>query len=589
MPKAASLELVATVVALMTMVKEDGVMAKKLAITIAGAVSLGSYESGVAFELLDAINQHNQWADANSQPGERIEIDVLTGASAGGMTAAIIAQRLLYDGPSMSQPYDNPLYNAWVSSVDIAGLLARGPKEDVTHSVLSSDFVIRISDTYLMGRYSSPQPPLPPQPHPALPSDRKLQLGLALSNLNGVDYYRSTLSGGQFIYTRHEDQLVRALDQASDDREQAWDTIREAAVACGAFPAAFRVQDLIRNIVEYTSQWLDKAVWGGQPSTTFTYTDGGVFQNEPLGMAKNLVEQIPGGRLSADQRGYLFIAPKQKSSTAVKNSPNPALGFDAATANYKILASRLADSVVGQSEFQDWSVAEGYNDQLLLLNERADELQKLFFNGTLTPTITLPVSNVLLKSFFAVDGQTTQASVANLDAARAQLQQQYASEYAQLRGPAGVADAWLDTVLLLELAARLHEKEEMLIYDFVAQPKLLASSGLMAFAGFFDVSYRKHDYDYGRSVVQKQLPIYQKQPNSVFSNLHWTPRPIDPINQNLNNIQMAQVDKTKRQKVYDQISDAANDLLKELDVNLAIRKALMWFYVEGQVKKLLAL
>jgi len=63
-------------------------MPKNLAITIAGAVSLGCYESGVAFEILDAIAQHNQWADANNQTDERIEIDVLTGASAGGMTSA---------------------------------------------------------------------------------------------------------------------------------------------------------------------------------------------------------------------------------------------------------------------------------------------------------------------------------------------------------------------------------------------------------------------------------------------------------------------------------------------------------------------
>jgi predicted acylesterase/phospholipase RssA len=565
-------------------------MAKKLAITIAGAVSLGCYEAGVAFEILDAIAQHNQWAGANDQPDERIEIDVLTGASAGGMTSAMIAQRLLYDGPAMSQPYSNPLFNAWVSSVDIVGLLARGAKEDVTHSVLSSDFVIGISDFFLLGRYKNqPQPPPPPQPHPALPSDHKLQLGLALSNLNGVDYDRSTLSGNQFIYTRHEDQLVRALDQTLDDHEQTWETIRAAAVACGAFPVAFRVQDLVRNITEYTSEWLVKDVWGGKPFTTFTYTDGGLFQNEPLGMAKNLVEEIPGGRLNPYQRGYLFIAPRQKRSTAVKNSPDPAVGFDAATANYKILASRLADSVFGQSEFQDWSVAEGFNDQIVLLNERADELLRLFRDGTLTPAISSPVSSILLKSFFAADAQTTPESVDKLNAARSRLRQQYASEYAQLAGPAGVADAWLDSVLVLELAARLDRKEEMLIYDFVAEPERLASSGLMAFSGFFDFKYRKHDYDYGRSVVQAKLPIYQKQPNSIFSNLHWTPKPIDPIDQSLNNLQMAQVDKAERQKVYDQIRNAADELLQELNVNVFIRKPIMWFFIQGQIKKLLAL
>jgi hypothetical protein len=565
-------------------------MAKKLAITIAGAVSLGCYEAGVAFEILDAVAQHNQWADANDQPDERIEIDVLTGASAGGMTSAMIAQRLLYDGPAMSQPYSNPLFNAWVSSVDIAGLLARGPKENVTHSILSSDFVIGISNTFLMGRYKNQaQPPPPPQPHAALPSDRKLQLGLALSNLNGVDYDRSTLSGNQFIYTRHEDQLVRPLDQTLDDHEQTWETIRAAAVACGAFPVAFRVQDLVRNIAEYTSEWLVKDVWGGKPFTTFTYTDGGVFQNEPLGMAKNLVEEIPGGRLNPYQRGYLFIAPRQKRSTAVRNSPDPALGFDAATANYRILASRLADSVFGQSEFQDWSVAEGFNDQIVLLNERADELLGLFRDGTLTPAISSPVSSVLLNSFFAVDAQTAQASADKLNAARSRLRKQYASEYAQLAGPAGVADAWLDSVLVLELAARLDQKEEMLIYDFVAEPERLASGGLMAFSGFFDFKYRKHDYDYGRSVVQMKLPKYQKQPNSIFSNLHWTPKPIDPIDQSLNNLQMAQVDRAERQKVYDQIRNAADELLQELNVNVFIRKPIMWFFIQSQIKKLLAL
>jgi Patatin-like phospholipase len=568
-------------------------MGKKLAITIAGAVSLGSYESGVAFELLDAITQHNQWA-ANNQPDERIQIDVLTGASAGGMTAAMIAQRLLYDGPSMSQPYNNPLYNAWVSTVDIAGLLARDPREEVSHSVLSSDFVIGISETYLMGRYKNqPQPPPAPQPHPALPPDRTLQLGLALSNLNGVDYYRSTLSGGQFIYTRHEDQLVRTIAQTSDDRGDIWDDIRAAAVACGAFPVAFRVQDLVRDIAEYTSPWLVRTLWGGQASRGFTYTDGGVFQNEPLGMAKNLVEQVPGGRLDSDERGYLFIAPKQKSSSAVKNSPDPADPtapyFNAANANYKALASQLADSVIGQSEFQDWSVAEGFNDQLLLLDERARELRKLFVDGTLTPAMTSPVANVLLNSLFTKANERTQTPGADLNAARIRLRQQYASEYALFAGQTAVADAWLDTVLVLELGARLHEKEEMFIYDFVADPKLLASSGLMAFVGFFDVSYRKHDYDYGRSIAQKQLALYTAQPGSVFENLHWTPKPIDPIDQRLNGIQMGQVDETKRQKVCSQISDAANELLEELDVNVLIRKPLMWFFVGGQIKKLLAL
>jgi hypothetical protein len=129
----------------------------------------------------------------------------------------------------------------------------------------------------------------------------------------------------------------------------------------------------------------------------------------------------------------------------------------------------------------------------------------------------------------------------------------------------------------------------MLIYDFVADARLLAGNGLQAFEGFFDVSYRKHDYDYGRSLGQQRLTAYIGQPGSVFANLHWTPKAIDPIDPNLNNLDMSKVDKNKRQQVYSQICSAADNLLQELNVNVVIRKAVMLFYIQGQIKKMLAL
>jgi predicted acylesterase/phospholipase RssA len=57
-------------------------MSKRLAITIAGAVSLGGYEAGVLYELLRAIAAYNNAAQTEDS---KIYIDVITGASAGGM------------------------------------------------------------------------------------------------------------------------------------------------------------------------------------------------------------------------------------------------------------------------------------------------------------------------------------------------------------------------------------------------------------------------------------------------------------------------------------------------------------------------
>jgi predicted acylesterase/phospholipase RssA len=66
---------------------------KYAAVTIAGAVSLGSYESGAMYELLDALAQHNA-SPLTKQSGDYVKIDVITGASAGGVTGAILTQRL---------------------------------------------------------------------------------------------------------------------------------------------------------------------------------------------------------------------------------------------------------------------------------------------------------------------------------------------------------------------------------------------------------------------------------------------------------------------------------------------------------------
>src|SRR5580698_9037844 len=106
-------------------------MPKKLAITIAGAVSLGSYEAGVLFEVLDAIHQHNSSPATTSD--EQIQIDVLTGASAGGMTAIIMAQKLLYNANEFAGPYNNPLYNTWVKRITLEGLQETGKDEPALH------------------------------------------------------------------------------------------------------------------------------------------------------------------------------------------------------------------------------------------------------------------------------------------------------------------------------------------------------------------------------------------------------------------------------------------------------------------------
>jgi hypothetical protein len=126
---------------------------KRLAITIAGAVSPGSYEAGVLFEVLRALKENN-----THNPDEQITVDVLTGASAGGMTAVTAAQKLLFNAGDLEDPYDNVFYNTWVKEIDLDRLLALDPDEQLSLSIFSSNAVETIAENYVTGKFRPKRP-----------------------------------------------------------------------------------------------------------------------------------------------------------------------------------------------------------------------------------------------------------------------------------------------------------------------------------------------------------------------------------------------------------------------------------------------
>jgi len=142
-------------------------MAKRLSITISGAVSPGSDESDVAFEIRDTLPRHNNWAAFND-PEARIDIDVLTRASAGGMTVAMLSA------------------------------------EPSTDSIFSSGSVIAISQSSPGGRDATN----PPTPSP------------------WVDYIRLSPSDGSLNSSNHQDPLLWPINRSSHDRAELWKTVR---------------------------------------------------------------------------------------------------------------------------------------------------------------------------------------------------------------------------------------------------------------------------------------------------------------------------------------------------------------------------
>jgi hypothetical protein len=551
-------------------------MPKRLSITIAGAVSLGSFEAGVLYEVTHALGEHNA---QTANPDEKIEIDVLTGASAGGMTATIAAQKLAFEAGALAGPYNNSFYLPWVADVSLEGLLSMRGADDATKSILSSEEVIAISRRYLTERYRSHIDPVS-EKHPA--AANLIRLGLALSNLNGVDYgvpiFSRAMGGAadKFVYTRHQDQLSTWIEPGKstiDDIEDFWEPLRNAAVSCGAFPFAFKVVDVIRHASEYTED--PNLVSVIPPVTSFAYTDGGVFQNEPLGLAKHLVNQID-HHLNVDSRFYLFVAPGAKKSTA--NSD-----FNSGKANYRETALRLISSIFEQSRFQDWVTAEEVNREIEIFNKRAVELRDAFRNAGVTADALQPAASSLLSLLVPVKAER--------DASVVRLKNQFNTEFQDLLQNVGqpAADCFIDVLLTFETAARLSDREEMTIFGITAEDKELASSELFAFAGFFDRSYREHDYDVGRKKAQEFLLNPGK-----LGPIRFTPEPIRPIDPNLDNLKLQKMDRDVRVEVRERLRDRAHEILKEIGIDPfliggAVREAIDLALIKPQLDKLLML
>ncbi|MFM7643135.1 MAG: patatin-like phospholipase family protein [Cyanobium sp.] len=376
-------------------------MAKKLAIVISGAVSLGSYEAGVMYEVLEAIARHNEREQDEHQ---QIKIDKITGASAGGMTAAILAQNLLYDDGSLRSPYDNKLYKAWVEMIDIIPLL-QNKKGDQKRSLLDIHIIESIANQLLVseetlkeqnGSGSLGQ-------HPA--AANRLRVGIAMANMNGYKYEIPTTGDPPFGYTRFKDQLMCEVERKPDSTsslqelalvpdaatgslhwqaagDMTWGMLREAGISSGAFPLAFPLRKITRSgfgLSQPDNRFVNR-------DGNFLYTDGGVFENEPVGLAHALLESP-----QDSNRFYLLIKPGPKAASV-----------GSITSEREDLLQTLfalVGAVVQQAQFQDFVMERlgreaGIADRLLTITSK---------DSTLVGDILSAFSGFLEQKFRAYD------------------------------------------------------------------------------------------------------------------------------------------------------------------------------------------
>jgi Patatin-like phospholipase len=343
-----------------------------LAITMAGAVSAGAYTAGVIDYLLEVLDKWEEMKNdpeyADKVPKHNVVIEILSGASAGGMTACItslVVQRERHPiaaySPSETKSYDNllageltlrkknnRLYNSWVNMLDdemIPRMLETNDLTDVSNndektfvSGLNSKFIEKIAKENLV--LKNPREPLK---FPAYISEN-LRTFVTLTNLDGFKREINFAEGyksGFFTYDHRDVTLFRfdGKDDTGDDgsikvdfkTNENTDTFINAGMATGAFPIGLAYRTFSRNPKYIEDNILLKKLNGGKEvelsendlndkgDYETTFIDGGVINNEPFDLTEFLLEeQIKKQAVEPNTKNF-----KEFNSTVLMIDPFP--------------------------------------------------------------------------------------------------------------------------------------------------------------------------------------------------------------------------------------------------------------------------
>lgn len=267
----------------------------EIGLVLAGAVSAGAYTAGVIDYLLETLETW-QAAKENGQrvPKHNIKIKVITGASAGGMTAAISVVELFRRAALKERPagYKSLMYQAWVEEIDIKELLKTDDlgRDPQIKSLLDSTIIDKIADGII-------RPEDPPVWRPIPYVADKLKLYLTLSNLRGLPYTIKLQGETNLPYGMMDHADYQYIQISKETTKVAWRRLRNAAVATGAFPVGLASRLIKRDTTEYEERVLcdGRLVTNNLQLDTargeayhFVAVDGGVLNNEPIELARSV-------------------------------------------------------------------------------------------------------------------------------------------------------------------------------------------------------------------------------------------------------------------------------------------------------------
>lgn len=449
------------------------IMKTKIALIVSGAVSLGSYEAGVIYELFYALQKLGKDAE--------FEIDVITGASAGSINSAVLAISMMYD-PNLIKY----LEKIWIEGLDIISLLK--DNQEPEKSIFSNKIINDLKTDFLESAKNTNNP-LPYAP-------KRIKVAFTLTNLTGIPYeIRYANKQQAYKSTTFADWYVVELEQGKKNINDL-EVMLNMVVASGSFPFAFPAMNLKRKSEEYKGTAIDGSL---SEELDFIYVDGGVFNNEPINRARRLADCLD--ESGASKRIYLLVDP---------TPPKAMSDFKGMT--MLDIAKRLIPAVFTEAHFRDWYDASKVNQRLEWQEKAISSFIKSFHGFSSVQTLQMKDSlrdlALNIASFKAEkENKNPETYLAeNRDRIAKQLQRKELIYSVNVENRESFQELITDFVFIFECVASLRDKKILDIRLLSPDEQgILAGDFLINFGAFFSKEYRIHDFTIGREVARKFL------------------------------------------------------------------------------------
>ncbi|GAA4743227.1 patatin-like phospholipase family protein [Flavisolibacter ginsenosidimutans] len=323
-------------------------------VCMAGAVSAGAYTAGVMDYLMEALEEWRKQKESGNPntPSHEVEIPVIGGASAGGMTGIITAAALNHSITPVKPPQtanakeehpENKFYHSWVDLLgeDMFSMMldTADMEDEQIISLLNSSFIdtvaSRVVQTDAVGW--KPAPPY---------ISKDLKVFATLTNLEGFGYNIAMKGTGKspakYYMSIHNDYACFKLNadgEMQHSEEDGWipldfktgentDVAKNAAMATGAFPVGLKSRELKREAAEvnklpFCRDVTDHFPVKGPYCTTLN-VDGGVINNEPFERVREVLNNVATDDEKEDENGNKAYNNENKfGSTVLLIDPFP--------------------------------------------------------------------------------------------------------------------------------------------------------------------------------------------------------------------------------------------------------------------------